>query len=186
MENTRSDLEHSIAKLSRANIIMRWCILCLFALWSLSFAALLSSRKTVHAQDNANQVLRVRQLIVQDQNGVDRVWIGAPLPNPPVFGKRYKRSIDVSGILILDSEGNERGGYITNNAPVGKGSAFLSVDSVGDEQADFGAADTGGAELSLANGDASVTAGAADKPVLQLRQGKNILFDATKSVEPTK
>jgi hypothetical protein len=60
-------------------------------------------------------VLRVRQLSVVDANGVERVRIGAPLPDPPILGKRFHRDGAISGILLFDAEGNERTGYATGD-----------------------------------------------------------------------
>ena len=36
-------------------------------------------------------VLRVRQLSIVDANGVERVRLGAPLPEPMILGKRFDR-----------------------------------------------------------------------------------------------
>jgi hypothetical protein len=60
-------------------------------------------------------VLRVRQISVVDANGVERVRIGAPLPNPLILGKRFHRDGNISGILLFDAEGNERTGYATGD-----------------------------------------------------------------------
>jgi hypothetical protein len=60
-------------------------------------------------------VLRVRQLSIVDANGVERVRIGAPLPEPPILGKRFHRDGNLSGILLFDAEGNERSGYATGD-----------------------------------------------------------------------
>ena len=58
--------------------------------------------------------LRLRQLSIVDTNGVERVRIGAPLPEPPMLGKRFHRDGPISGILLFDAEGNERTGYATS------------------------------------------------------------------------
>jgi len=60
-------------------------------------------------------VLRVRQLSIVDANGVERVRLGAPLPEPMILGKRFHRDGFVSGILLFDAEGNERSGYATSD-----------------------------------------------------------------------
>ena len=61
------------------------------------------------------EALRVRQLSVVDANGVERVRIAAPLPEPLILGKRFHRDGHVSGILLFDAEGNERSGYVTGD-----------------------------------------------------------------------
>ena len=59
--------------------------------------------------------LRLRQLSIVDANDVERVRIGAPLPEPTILGKRYHRDGPISGILLFDAEGNERTGYATSD-----------------------------------------------------------------------
>jgi len=49
-----------------------------------------------------------------------------PLPDPVIQGKRSKRDDSIAGILIYDREGDERGGYVTDNSV---GNAFLTIDS---------------------------------------------------------
>jgi hypothetical protein len=77
---------------------------------------------------NRDGFLRVRGITVVDERGTERVVIGAPLPDPILLGRRSKRGDPVSGILIFDAEGNERGGYGTGDRSRG---AFLTLDQVG-------------------------------------------------------
>jgi hypothetical protein len=60
-------------------------------------------------------MLMVKRLAIVDEKGTERVVIAAPLPDPIVQGKRVKRDGPVSGILIFDPKGNERGGYVTSD-----------------------------------------------------------------------
>lgn len=62
------------------------------------------------------EILRVRGLVVVDGNGTERVWIGAPVPEPRILGKRLNRGGAMAGILLFDAEGNERSGYVTSDA----------------------------------------------------------------------
>jgi hypothetical protein len=55
--------------------------------------------------------LRVRSLAVVDQNGVERILIAAPLPNPVSGGKESPRRSPSYGIQLNDAKGNEYGGY---------------------------------------------------------------------------
>jgi hypothetical protein len=50
-------------------------------------------------------------IIVLNEQGYDRVSIGAPTPNPQSEGKVVPRIADAAGIEIHDQEGNERGGF---------------------------------------------------------------------------
>jgi hypothetical protein len=167
-QDTERKLREEIHILTKRQEWQMRVLLFLLFLW-LSAVAFFSWSKVgvAHAESvSSDSILRVRGLIVQDQNGIDRVYIGAPLPAPMVLGKRFKRSIVGSGILILDAEGNERGGYITT----GDGSAQLSLDSVGDELADFGTEADGKPGLSLRDGHGGQTEiGIEDGRVSSLR-----------------
>src|SRR6266536_1653407 len=76
-------------------------------------------------------VLRVRSLVVTDKSGHERVRLGAPLPDPIINGVRRKRSGVVSGLIILDEKGNERGGFVTADQ---SGKAFFGLDSEDQQQ----------------------------------------------------
>jgi hypothetical protein len=71
--------------------------------------------------------LTVKRLAVVDDKGTERVVIAAPLPDPLILGKRVKRDGPVSGILIFDPKGNERGGYVTSDS--GDLAALITLDS---------------------------------------------------------
>src|SRR5688572_20392434 len=73
-----------------------------------------------------SDTLRVRQIVIVDEKGTERVWIGAPVPDPIVQGQRQKRVGPVSGIVVLDAKGNERGAYVTSDV---SGEVFMSLDS---------------------------------------------------------
>jgi hypothetical protein len=55
--------------------------------------------------------LTVRRLDVVDENGVIRMVLAAPTPPPIVDGIQYRRAFPVSGLVIYDNAGSERGGY---------------------------------------------------------------------------
>ena len=106
---------------------------------------------------------------------LERVVIGAPLPDPLVFGKLIDRGSTVSGILIHDADGNERGGYVTDDDT---GAAFLTLDEVGRMAAIFSADPVGGVRLRMNDirGDAVVLgANVEDGPYLQMvRRGETV------------
>lgn len=78
--------------------------------------------------DLSNEVLKVRGLVVTDSTGVERVIIGTHLPPPQSFGYRFYRGDNsgVSGVMLYDHEGQERGGYVTDDF---YGNVFLTLDS---------------------------------------------------------
>lgn len=55
--------------------------------------------------------LTVRRLDVVDEDGTIRMTLGAPTPQPIVDGIQYKRMFPVSGLVIYDKDGSERGGF---------------------------------------------------------------------------
>ncbi len=98
--------------------------------------------------DLSDQILKVRGLVVVDSFGVERVILGAPLPDPSFHGYRLSRGENafVSGVMLYDSEGQERGGYVTDD---NYGNIFLTLDSKSAQQALFLAEPQGAANLIL-------------------------------------
>lgn len=78
--------------------------------------------------DLSNQVLKVRGLVVTDSTGVERVIVGSHFPPPQGIGHRKYRGDNsgVSGVMLYDHEGHERGGYVTGDS---YGNIFLTLDS---------------------------------------------------------
>lgn len=97
----------------------------------------------------SDSVLYVRGLVLLDQHGTERLRLGAPLPEPIMMGRRFYRGSPVSGIIIYDHEGNERGGYVTGD--VGR-TASLSLDEINRAAIHIGVSDRGEAHVQLGNG----------------------------------
>jgi hypothetical protein len=74
-------------------------------LGGMSSRSLMPMPVQAQVQPDKDGILRVRGLIVEDRNGHERVRLGAPLPDPMIHGVRYKRSGDISGLLISDAAG---------------------------------------------------------------------------------
>jgi len=121
-------------------------------------------------------VLRVRQIVIVDEKGTERVWIGAPVPDPIVQGQRQKRSGPVSGIILLDAKGNERGGYVTSD---GSGEVFMSLDSEKAQETLFLANPGGGAHLSIFDGQGNLARIGVlnSQPTLLMRRAGNTVFE---------
>ena len=97
----------------------------------------------------SDSILYVRGLVLLDQHGTERLRLGAPLPEPIMMGRRFYRGSPVSGILIYDHEGNERGGYVTGDE--GR-TASLSLDEINRAAIHIGVGDRGEAHVQLGNG----------------------------------
>ena len=130
-------------------------------------------------QPDKDGMLRVRGLIVEDQNGHERVRLGAPLPGPMIHGVRYKRAGDVSGLLISDAAGNERGGYVTGDK---SGEAFFSLDSEDEQQVLFLANPKGGVNFDLydSKGNEVQITVFPEGPRLTLTKAKNKVLELPK------
>lgn len=128
------------------------------------------------ARVKASDSLKLRQLSIIDANGIERVRIGAPLPDPITNGKRGTRDEPASGILIYDAKGNERGGYITDN---GAGNALLTLDDgSGQDQVTIVSYSERGAEFGLRNHAQTRFAVSAlnDRTALKLQHNGKILL----------
>jgi hypothetical protein len=119
--------------------------------------------------------LRVSQIVIVDNRGVERVRIGGDLPDAIVQGKRVPRGSQAAGLLLYDGTGQERGGYLTFSP---SGNAALTLDTLDQQVALFVAPPHGGVALRLWNGPdeialradddgAHVTATAAKKVIFQ-------------------
>jgi hypothetical protein len=144
-------------------------------------ADILAHTRTLDAQRPQNaapdSILRVRGLVVVDERGVERVWIGAPVTEPRVLGKRFNRGGKASGILLFDAEGNERGGYVTFDE---EGTAHFSLDAVGYMVTRISAPAAGGVEI-MTRGDSGSIARfgvAGSTPYFGMLRGDSVLFQA--------
>jgi hypothetical protein len=169
--NEPIDSTAMISRLTTLNhrLIYLVCLVCCLLLASMFFLYL--EHRTAA---RGGGELRVRALTIVDDHGIERVKIGAPLPDPITLGKRGKRDDSISGILIYDSRGNERGGYVTDNSV---GNAYLTLDSDREQQVTLIAYPGGGAECGIRNEkkDAVALSAVDDGPKVKLvRAGETV------------
>ncbi|MGB9337115.1 MAG: hypothetical protein WCB14_19055 [Candidatus Acidiferrales bacterium] len=141
----------------------------------LACAAVIAQQANARAESSP-QSLTVKRLAVVDDKGIERVVIAAPLPDPIVHGKRVKREGTVSGILIYDPKGDERGGYVTNDTE--SLGAFLSLDSEDGQvfTAYANASGKDGATVSLDSDKSnSITLTTYEQSRIQIRQNGKIV-----------
>jgi hypothetical protein len=150
-------------------------VLILALLWAGTIGAWLTKTSTHVARAAAPENLTVKRLAVVDEKGTERVVISAPLPEPMIKGKREKRDSPVSGILIYDPKGNERGGYVTSDA--GDLAALLTLDSENDQVFTAYANAGSGATVWVANEKhQSVVMSTHNTAVLEITHGKKIVY----------
>lgn len=140
-----ADLRRRIESLERRCRRQTTGIAAILAACGLGFAA----------QSADEESLTLRELVIVDARGTPRVRIAAPLPDPIMLGKRFQRGDPVSGILIYDDEGNERGGYVTGD---GTRSAALTLDEINRAAIHLGVSERGEAHVMLSNGQGSSAA----------------------------
>jgi hypothetical protein len=175
-----SDFAERISALERRRRQLPWMMAVFLLLGTLIGALVSESIAGTFAQARrTEEILTVRGLIVVDEKGVERVRIGSPLPDPMIGGKRFPRNGVVSGILIHDRDGDERGGYVTSDT---NGDVFLSLDAKKGQQTIFVANRDGGANLALWSGgnrnDNYVSVRAVPTPLIEIVQGGKRVFAA--------
>jgi hypothetical protein len=163
-------LQRRVSSLERRVVLLAVCCaastICLFL-----FAAAGGAVKA----DPQPGVLTVKRLAVVDDKGTERVVIAAPLPDPIIQGTRVKRDGPVSGMLIFDPKGNERGGYVTSDT--GDLAAFITLDSERDQVFTAYANADHGAAVWVSNDQHDAIAFSTHKqPVLEIVQDKKIIY----------
>jgi hypothetical protein len=128
-------------------LFILWLAMALAHFASLAHASS-STRSSTTPPASRVDSLQVRELVVVDATGTPRVRIGAPLPEPLMMGRRFKRGETVSGVMLYDSEGNERGGYCTDE----ERNAFLTLDEINRQAVALGVNDRGEMHFALGNG----------------------------------
>ncbi len=129
---------------------------------------------TARAESSDPEVITVSELRVVDRRGVVRVRIGGDLPDAVVQGKRTPRRDRAAGVLVYDTTGQERGGYVTLDR---SGIVGLTLDSRKGQTGQFWADTAGSTALRLWNGGdaAELRVGAEGGRINVLRGGRVVL-----------
>lgn len=161
-----------IKKLLRVHRLQRWFLAASFVVIAFLGGMIFGRSTSVMASTtDKDGIMHVRGLIVEDGNHRERIRLGAPLPDPVIHGVRYKRSGAISGLIISDADGNERGGYATSDQ---FGEAFLSLDSEDEQQVLFLANPKGGVNLDIhdSKGNEAQLTVFPDGPKLKMKKMK--------------
>jgi hypothetical protein len=114
-----SDLNRQVTELLRRNSQLAWRVNVLSScsiIATVIFALLLYGNIRKEVRTDSSGVLHLRGLAIVDASGKTRVRLEAPLPEPVIMGTQQKRDDSVSGVMLYDALGNERGGYVTDNS----------------------------------------------------------------------
>jgi hypothetical protein len=157
-----------ISKLERRMVVLAVCCAALG-----SYVLFSASGHTVKAGQPDSMTLK--RLAIVDAKGTERVVIAAPLPDPVIEGKRMHRDGPVSGVLIFDPKGNERGGYVTSDS--GDLAALLTLDSERDQVFTvYANADTGATVWAANERRDAIAFSTHKEPVLEIIQNKKVIY----------
>jgi len=101
-------------------------------------------------QPQVTDILRVAELVIVDDNGVERVRLGGQLPDAVINGKLVPRGEEAAGIILYDDTGQERSGYVTFSP---SGNVVLTLDTRKQQVALFAAGPEDGATVRLWRGE---------------------------------
>jgi len=129
----------------RANRRLARVLLLQAAFLALVLVALLTSvARSQAARASSPQSLRLRELIIVDPAGVERVRISGDI------GDEAKRGQKAAGVFLYDGGGRERGGYVTWEP---SGNVGLTLDTRQAQATLFVVAPDSGSALQLWHGD---------------------------------
>lgn len=141
---TPDDLEQRLSTLEKRNRLLTAGLVAAAAIGLVAAAADRAAPQTFDR-------IVAREIVVVDGNGRERVVIAAPLPEPRLAGALSKRGDVLSGILLFDGEGNERGGYVTGDDP--SSGISLTLDEIGRMAVSLWAGERGSSGLRFGNQD---------------------------------
>jgi hypothetical protein len=167
-ENLAASLKHTRRQLHLTTITFAILFTCT-TVWQIRTIASLKHPQT----------LSLRRLDIVDEHGTPRVILAAPAPAPTLFGKLHHRDGPVSGVILVDGTGTERGGYVTSDGD--HPNALLTLDAEGKQTVLLLAEPEGSTLFRIWNQDkGSITMGVDDQPFLNEHQANTLLFSTPK------
>ncbi|MDX1673967.1 MAG: hypothetical protein R3314_04100 [Longimicrobiales bacterium] len=76
--------------------------------------------------DQEPGVIRATEVVIEDPNGVVRARLGGDLPDAEYDGRTVDRGSAAAGLMLYDTAGDERGGYVTMD---GSNNILLTLDA---------------------------------------------------------
>ena len=106
------------------------------------------------ADQDGERVIRATEIVIEDPNGVVRARLGGDLPDAVYDGRTVDRGSAAAGLILYDTAGDERGGYVTMD---GSNTIVLTLDAGAagghDQTAYFVANESGATALRIWSGD---------------------------------
>jgi hypothetical protein len=168
-------MPEEIAALDRRISHLKKYVMALALLWAGTTGLWLMKTFPYFARAAQPENLTVKRLAVVDEKGIERVVISAPLPEPMINGKREKRDGPVSGMLIFDPKGNERGGYVTSDG--GDLAALLTLDSENDQVfTAYANADSGATVWVTNEKHQNVVMSTHNTALLEITHGRKVVY----------
>lgn len=122
-------IEERLAALEQENASLRKRVGRQNAAWLFSVLALVGGVAVAGAavKDAVFDSVKAKEVLVVDARGTVRARLGGDVPDGVMAGGHVsKRGDKAAGLMIYDSEGIERGGYVTTDA---ESNAMLTLDS---------------------------------------------------------
>jgi hypothetical protein len=168
-------LERQLRTLARRNRLLMFANVLLLAVIAGGFLAGHLGRNVARAQTNEQQKsITVSEVKIVDENGIVRARLGVHLPDAVVDGKVHHRGDDTAGMLLYDSNGEERSGYVTFSS---SGNVGLTLDNRSGQTAEFLAGPDAGSVMRLHwHDDAVELRTDEDGPSLHIMSNRHVLY----------
>ena len=176
-ETTIVDLSEAVERLEKKNRRLRRATAGLAVLGAAAFFAAVAGGGLFSRRPSLDKdgILRVRGISVVDARGTERIFIGAPVREPLILGKRIPRGGSMNGIILFDEDGTERSGYCTSD---GYPNVLFTLDGIGAQHALFMAEPQGDVALWIWNGENSLKAGVGETDAeLKIQRGKTTVLE---------
>lgn len=106
------NFQPSLQALEERTRKLEWRLKLVICGWFLTVGIMFVSAATWQTKLETVENLRARQITIVDEKGTERIYIGSPVPDPLMGGKRQKRRVASTGIILNDPDGNETAGLV--------------------------------------------------------------------------
>ena len=130
MEEQTMNSQSSLEELEARTRKLEWRLKVAICGWLMTVGIIFVSAATWQTKSETVENLRARQITIVDEKGTERMYIAAPAPDPLMGGKRQKRRVPSTGVILNDPDGNETGGF----SVLDDGTKVMCIDHKGYER----------------------------------------------------